>query len=59
MTDTTRLVRRIPTMPLVRLGDRERVVEPFLGERFGAYRAKERDFVLDLPLLARKDAPEK
>lgn len=49
MTSGLRLVRRAPAVPLVRLGERERVVAPFLGERFGAWRVKERDFVLDLP----------
>lgn len=47
--DATRFVRRIPTPALVHLGERERLVAPFLGERFGAWRVKERDFVLDLP----------
>ena len=46
--DATRLVRRAPSRPLVWLGERERLVEPFLGERFGAWRVKERDLVLDL-----------
>lgn len=49
-TDASRFVRRAPARPLVWLGDRpDRAVEPFLGERFGAYQVKERDFVLDLP----------
>jgi len=46
-----KLVRRAPSKPLVWLGERERAsfVQPFLGERFGAWQAKERDFVLDTP----------
>lgn len=41
------LVRRGPHRPLVWLGERERPsdVQPMLGERFGAWQAKERDFV--------------
>lgn len=41
-------VRRMPSRPLVWLGERERVsdVQPWLGARFPASSIKERDFVL-------------
>lgn len=47
MTGPARLVRRAPTRPLVWLGEREPTVALRLGERFPAFRVKERDLVFE------------
>lgn len=56
-SEELRFVRRAPRVPLVRLGEREPLVQARLGARFPAYPAKEMDFVLDVPALRASRGP--
>lgn len=49
MVDASKLVRRAPHHPLIRLGEGyQPLVAPRAGARFPAHPAKDMDFVLDL-----------